>query len=124
MNEGVKIIAERLRSDVSGVAAREHAWRKLIYMVAADTDDVYTEEEKKLIKDAAKEYDRAKLTADVMELISQPPPGSFTVTERLGSVGVNGGIVAQTYQTQSYPSEDYFQGSRTLTATINNKNVP
>lgn len=73
MHDGVRMLIERLNGDISSVAEREGEWKRLVDRVLHDETGLFTKDEKaKLIK-ACMTYDRAKLTADVLQLMAAGP---------------------------------------------------
>ena len=73
MHDGIRMIIERLSGDVASVAVRELDWKRLVDRVLHDEVGIYSEEEKTALTEACMTYDRAKLTADVLQLMAAGP---------------------------------------------------
>ena len=81
MNEGVKIIAERLLADPSmlteGVVM--HPWVHLATLVEENYKDMFTREEIDHIREAKKEAARLEFTGMVLDVLNASDPHAFTL---------------------------------------------
>jgi len=81
MNEGVKIIAERLLADPSllteGVAM--HPWVHLATLIEENYKDMFTREEIDHIRETKKEAARLEFTGMVMDVLNAPDPHAYAL---------------------------------------------
>ena len=73
MHDGVRMLIERLNGDISSVAEREGEWKRHVDRVLHDEIGLFTKGEKAELTKACMTYDRAKLTADVLQLMAAGP---------------------------------------------------
>lgn len=74
MNDGVKILLERMKTHPEEFVSSMHLGRTKWSSLVDFYDNVLTDEEKKAIKDGVIELNRAEFTKKVLEMLMEEPP--------------------------------------------------
>jgi len=81
MNEGIKILIDRMQTHPEDFAPPMHGrdyitrggtWRELAVVAVEEKDEVFTHEEKKAVAVALREVSRKNFTAKVLEMLAAP----------------------------------------------------
>lgn len=109
MNEGIRILIERMESNPEDFAPMFHhdayivprggaTWRSLAEVVTEDKT-LFTEEEKFAVTVALREASRTNFTAKVLEVMTSPPAVKYNYQSEEYNKGVIGASTAQAHLT-------------------------